>query len=97
MSSNRGDDKTAAAPAAAAITVDFLRGYPALREKSIQQLQAVVSKLNDEMVEDSFDLQNISRETLSGKIPGLVLDALKPESSQHQHPNNLLVNEGTQA
>lgn len=88
MSTNNNEDnlgdKTQGAVAATAmarediITIDFLRSYPALQKKSKEQLGAVVSKLNDEMIETTFDLENISRETLAGKIPGLVLDALKP-------------------
>jgi hypothetical protein len=74
---------TEAAALTVDITIDYLRTFPALRGKSAEKLSTIVSALQDELIETTDDLANVSRSTLlEKKIPALVLDALKPEQ-QH--------------
>ena len=61
------------------ISVSFLRTYPALKDTTDEQLQSAVDMLKKEWIETKGALQLVSRNALRGKIPALLLDALKPE------------------
>ena len=61
------------------ISVSFLRTYSALDDVDDEQLQSAVDMLKKEWIETKGALQRVSRNALRGKIPALLLDALKPE------------------
>lgn len=64
------------------INIHFLRSYPALQSKSDDQLGQIVAKLHNELIETDADLNQVSRDSLSSKLPALALDALKPVQQQ---------------
>ena len=69
------------------ITIDFLRSYEVLKGKSDEQLDPIVTKLKDQLIDTAADLTHVSRSTLqAANIPGLAIDALKPE----KQPNGKL-------
>ena len=65
------------------ITIDFLRSFEALKEKSAEQLNGLLDTLKNNWINTTDDLANVTRSSLHEKIPALALDALKPE----QQPN----------
>lgn len=65
-------------PSSGIITIDFLRTYPALRDKSENLLRKAVLKLNEEFIETVSDLNLVTRDSLASKLPALLLDAIKP-------------------
>eukprot|EP00978_Attheya_sp_CCMP212_P041543 scaffold239368_cov49-Attheya_sp.AAC.1 len=73
-------EEAAALPGA--ITINFLRSYPALNTKTDEQLLKILTILNEQLIETRVDLDNVSRDSLLSKLPALALDALKPEQPQ---------------
>jgi hypothetical protein len=70
---------TDAAALPRAITIGFLRSFPALQEKTDEQLRIILNILSAELIETVNDLDYVSRTSLQQKLPSLALDALKPE------------------
>eukprot|EP00978_Attheya_sp_CCMP212_P007981 scaffold18569_cov42-Attheya_sp.AAC.2 len=81
---------TEAAALPGAITIGFLRSFPALADLRDEQLEELIVKLATEWITSTDSLDRVSRSSLLGKLPALALDALKPEQ-QNGEFNNVVV------